>query len=104
MTGVASADERTLIEGEEIKEPEVDLAAFLEKQRISEATTFPTFRPEDDDDIDHELDAILSRRQGDSKPRKGNLQEIAWDKELEEMKREKDAAEAARGLFVLVCQ
>ncbi|KIM66528.1 hypothetical protein SCLCIDRAFT_14507 [Scleroderma citrinum Foug A] len=67
---------------EEVKDSEVDLSAFLERQRISEPATFSTAPwQEDDGDIDHDLD-----------------QTIAWNKGLEEMKREKDAAEAARDL------
>ncbi|KAL4077873.1 hypothetical protein J3A83DRAFT_4156216 [Scleroderma citrinum] len=86
-------------DGEEIKEPEVDLSAFLERQRISEPATFSTAPQEaEDDDIDHDLDRITSGRQAHTRPKKGNVQTIAWDKELEDMKREKDATEAARDL------
>ncbi|KAG6328747.1 hypothetical protein ID866_10341 [Astraeus odoratus] len=86
-------------DGEEIKEPEVDLAAFLERQRTSEPTRFsPATLDNDDDDIDHDLDHITSSRQVLTRPKKGNIRTIAWDKELGEMKLEKDAAEAVRDL------
>ena len=97
-----------LYEGEEAKESEVDLSAFLERQRISEPATFSAAPQEDDDDddddIDHDLDHITSGREAYTRPKKGNVQTIIWDKELEEMKREKDAAEAARGVFLVHCK
>jgi len=96
-----SADRMRFCEGEEVKDPEVDLSAFLERQRISEAATFSTAPQEDDDDdIDHNLDHITSGRKAYIRPKKGNVQTVIWDKDLEEMKREKDAAEAARGVFL----
>ncbi|KAG6326791.1 hypothetical protein ID866_12298 [Astraeus odoratus] len=86
-------------DGEEIKEPEVDLAAFLERQRISKPTMFlPAALEDDDDDIDHDLDHITSSRQVSTRPKKGNVQTMAWSEELDEMKRERDATEAARDL------
>ncbi|KAH7911851.1 hypothetical protein BJ138DRAFT_1234917 [Hygrophoropsis aurantiaca] len=86
-------------DGEEIQEPDVDLSAFLEKQKLSdtsEAQVSPP--PEDDDDIDHTLAHISSRRQAPSQSKKGRMQSIEWDKELDEMSREKAATEAARDL------
>ena len=93
-----------LCEGEEAKESEVDLSAFLERQRILEPATFSTAPQEDDDDIDHDLDHITSERKAYSRPKKGNVQTIIWDKALEEMKQQKDAAEAARGVFLVHCK
>jgi len=98
---VISADRMRFCEGEEVKDPEVDLSAFLERQRISEAATLSTAPQEDDDDdIDHDLDHITSGRKAYTRPKKGNVQTVIWDQDLEEMKREKDAAEAARGVFL----
>ncbi|KAI6116680.1 hypothetical protein EV401DRAFT_40407 [Pisolithus croceorrhizus] len=84
-------------DGEEIREPEVDLSAFLEKQKISEDTTSSAAPPEDDD-IDHDLDHISLGSQARTRSKKGNVQTIAWDGQLEELRREKDAADAARDL------
>ena len=95
-----SADRMRFCEGEEVKDPEVNLSAFLERQRISELATFSTAPQEDDDDIDHDLDHITSGRKAYTRPKKGNVQTVIWDKDLEEMKREKDAAEAARGVVL----
>ncbi|KIJ64369.1 hypothetical protein HYDPIDRAFT_28812 [Hydnomerulius pinastri MD-312] len=88
-------------DGEEIKEPEIDLSAFLEKQRISDSTLSPSSPPaedEDDDDIDPSLAHISSRRQPPSQSKKGRIQTIEWDEKLDEMSREKAVAEANRDL------
>lgn len=87
--------------GEPIVEPEVDLSSFLEKQRISDDLG-PTSQlvaekdvNEDEDDIQKSLDALKGRTLPSSK--KGKVQQIVWDEELENLNREKKAAEAARG-------
>lgn len=81
-------------DGEPIVEPEVDLATFLEKQRI---TDVKDPGPQvDDDDIDTSL-AHISSAANHSKAvadKKGKVHEIEWDRGLEEMIREKAAAEA----------
>ncbi|KAI6030041.1 hypothetical protein EDC04DRAFT_2869051 [Pisolithus marmoratus] len=84
-------------DGEEIREPEVDLSAFLEKQKISDDTT-PSTALLEDDDIDHDLDHITLGTQERTRSKKGNVQTIAWDRQLEELRQEKDAAHAARDL------
>jgi len=89
------------LSGEPIVEPEVDLAAFLEKQRISDGIG-PTAqllekKEEDQDDITAFLNSLKSRTLPPSK--KGNVQQIEWSEELEELNREKKAAEAAKGQF-----
>jgi hypothetical protein len=77
----------------------VDLASFLEKQRISDDVG-PTSRllleekEEDQVDIIY-LDTLTGRTLPSSKKR--NLQQIEWSEDLEELNREKNAAEAARG-------
>jgi len=50
-----------------------------------------------DDDVDHELAHISSHRNPPSTSHKGRIQMIDWDAELEEMSREKAAADASRG-------
>ncbi|KZT69397.1 hypothetical protein DAEQUDRAFT_745231 [Daedalea quercina L-15889] len=81
-------------EGEEIEEPEVDLSAFLERQRLSaqESSAPP---PEEDPEIDATVASMLPGRQGAEPPsKKGKVQQIEWDESLEELSREKAAAEA----------
>lgn len=86
--------------GEEIKEPEVDLSAFLERQRLSDsapALSGGPDAPEDEDEIDHSLAHITSQRQSAFQSKKGRVTTIEWDDSLERMSREKAAAEANRG-------
>ncbi|TFK65308.1 hypothetical protein BDN72DRAFT_889400 [Pluteus cervinus] len=93
-------------DGEPQVEPEVDLSSFLERQRISDDTATPSLvkaqeYPEDDDEeVDHTLDNILSSRTGKSTsaPKKGKVTQMEWDEELEDMAREKAASEAKRDL------
>ncbi|KAJ7085170.1 hypothetical protein B0H15DRAFT_379260 [Mycena belliarum] len=84
-------------DGEPEVEPEVDLAAFLARQRIYDAAG-PVAGEADaesdaDDDVDHSLAHIAS---GGKPPvsRKGKVQEIAWDAGLDALERDKAAAEA----------
>ncbi|KAJ7107801.1 hypothetical protein C8R44DRAFT_637223 [Mycena epipterygia] len=77
-------------------EPEVDLSAFLERQRIEDALgpSVVSRNPAEDDDVDHSLAHISS---GGIKPvvsRKGKVEEIEWDEELDELERDKASAEA----------
>ncbi|OJA20276.1 putative protein 28 [Rhizopogon vesiculosus] len=86
-------------DGEEIREPEVDLSSFLAKQRLSDVSEVTAGVPQvDDDDVDHELAHISSHRNPPSTSQKGRVQTIEWDAELEEMSREKAAADASRDL------
>ncbi|KAF9007122.1 hypothetical protein BDQ17DRAFT_1389208 [Cyathus striatus] len=89
-------------DGEPIVEPEVDLSTFLEKQRLSDAP-IPSLAPEDvadEDDIDHSMVHISSKPQHTTTApsRKGKIEHIQWDKQLEEMSQENAAAEATREL------
>ncbi|KAG1773227.1 hypothetical protein EV702DRAFT_1048313 [Suillus placidus] len=82
-------------DGEEIREPEVDLSSFLARQRlsdVSETTVVAVPRVDDDDELAHS-----SYRTSDIS--EGRVQAIEWDAELEEMSREKGAADASRGDF-----
>ncbi|PSS11039.1 hypothetical protein PHLCEN_2v3335 [Hermanssonia centrifuga] len=87
-------------EGEQIVEPEVDISTFLERQRLSPqpSTAPPPPDDDDDDDIDHTLAHLSPQARQDSKTRKGRVQQIEWDQSLEEMIRQKAAADAAREL------
>ncbi|KAJ8589295.1 hypothetical protein M405DRAFT_900075 [Rhizopogon salebrosus TDB-379] len=85
--------------GEEVREPEVDLSLFLAKQKLSDISEVAAVVPRvDDDDVDHELAHISSHRNPPSTSQKGRAQTIEWDAELEEMSREKAAADASRDL------
>lgn len=56
--------------------------------------------PEDDDDIDHSLaDLHLRETEKQNKDKKGKVRQIEWDNTLEELSREKAAADATRGTF-----
>ncbi|KAF8063954.1 hypothetical protein FPV67DRAFT_194690 [Lyophyllum atratum] len=82
-------------DGEPEVEPEVDLSSFLERQRISDEG--PSIGPvaiTDEGDVDITLAHIGSRTHIAGPTRKGKLEEIEWDHELDEMSREKAAAEA----------
>lgn len=91
--------------GEEIIEPEVDLAGFLERQRLSDSTRAISVEKdagEDEDEIDESLAHITSQRQPALRSKKGRVQTIEWDASLEQMRRENAVAEANRGSSVLV--
>ncbi|KAJ6546653.1 hypothetical protein DFH09DRAFT_1367193 [Mycena vulgaris] len=84
-------------DGEPEVEPEVDLAAFLERQRLSDAagpSVLPAREALDDDDVDHSLAHISSGGAPPVSSRKGKVEEIAWDAELDALERDKAAAEA----------
>uniref|UniRef100_A0A0W0FP34 Uncharacterized protein n=1 Tax=Moniliophthora roreri TaxID=221103 RepID=A0A0W0FP34_MONRR len=90
-------------DGEPIVEPEVDLSAFLEKQRLNEDIGPSAPREKDDegdDDVDHSLDYLntFQPKSDVAASRKGKVQEIQWDNELDELMREKNSADAARDL------
>ncbi|KIK68066.1 hypothetical protein GYMLUDRAFT_36892 [Collybiopsis luxurians FD-317 M1] len=79
-------------DGEPIVEPEVDLTAFLERQKLLKD---PLAAPVDDeDDVDHTLDDLTFKRANI----KGKAQEIEWDDTLGDLLREKESAEATRDL------
>ena len=93
--------------GEPILEPEVDITTLLERQKLDEASGPVYEKPVDDDDVDHTIaPTIGSGRHIHSDPalRKGKIQTVEWDEELEELKREKAAFEATRGGITLPAQ
>ncbi|KAK0472481.1 hypothetical protein IW261DRAFT_1553336 [Armillaria novae-zelandiae] len=88
-------------DGEPIVDPEVDLSSFLGRQRLSDdpASSLQATLPDDDDDVDHSLAHISSRGVGVEAPsRKGKVEQIAWDDELDELSKEKAIADANRDL------
>lgn len=90
-------------DGEPIIEPEVDLSRFMEKQRLADASLLAPGLEEndrDDDDVDTSLAHISSKplSLGSGASRKGKVEQIVWDDELDKMSQEKAAAEAARDL------
>ncbi|KAK0184856.1 hypothetical protein F5146DRAFT_1105974 [Armillaria mellea] len=88
-------------DGEPIMEPEVDLSSFLGRQRLSDdpVSSLQATLPDDDDDVDHSLAHISSCGVGaEALSRKGKVEQIAWDDELDELSREKAVADANRDL------
>ena len=84
----------------EEEEPEVDLSAFLERQRLTDNAPLGLGAEADheDDDVDKSLMYLNSANKGGltgkSKP---FVQTIEWDESLEELLKEKEAADANRG-------
>ena len=93
--------------GEPIVEPEVDLSNFLERQRLAEDTDLPTIPGaskdnKDDEDVDTTLAHISShpsRLNPQVTSKKGKLEQIIWDEEIDRMNRDKKAAEATWGMI-----
>jgi hypothetical protein len=88
------------VEEEEEEELEVDLSAFLERQRLGDETILTTENSkvsEDEDDVDYSLRAKLSNHYGTSNSKKGQVHQIEWDKNMDDLRREKLSAEAVRG-------
>ncbi|KAI0696375.1 hypothetical protein C8T65DRAFT_663737 [Cerioporus squamosus] len=86
-------------DGEEVVEPEVDISALLERQRLSTGPSVVSpASDEDEEDVDQSLAHIGSGGRGLAQSKKGRVQQIEWDADLEELSREKAAAEATRDL------
>lgn len=85
------------------EEPEIDLTVFLARQKLEDAYTIdnledPVRYDADDDDIDTSLaNFSITATARDTNTRKGKVQTIEWNEELEIMSREKAAADAHRG-------
>lgn len=85
-------------------EPEVDLRAFLERQRMEDPHGLPIIPSTvDDDDVDHSLAHITSNPLAERQSRKGKIQHIDWDASLEEMQHDKNVARAQSGACYLNC-
>ena len=112
MVSIYSVDFRELISfrgilGEPIVEPEVDLSNFLERQRLADDTDLPTIPGvikdnKDDEDVDTTLSHIssYSRSNPQATSKKGKLEQIIWDEEIDRMNRDKKAAEATWGMII----
>ncbi|TFK92906.1 hypothetical protein K466DRAFT_594841 [Polyporus arcularius HHB13444] len=85
-------------EGEEVVEPEVDISSLLERQRLSPGPSVVSPASDEDDDVDKSLAHIGGEGRVLAQSKKGRVQQIEWDAELEELSREKAAAEATRDL------
>ncbi|KAI8972540.1 hypothetical protein BD414DRAFT_517873 [Trametes punicea] len=85
-------------EGEEVVDPEVDLSSFLERQKLSSEPSSALSPPDEDEDVDTSLVHITSHLKPQAQSKKGRVQQIEWNAELEELSREKAAADAAREL------
>jgi len=79
---------------DEEPEPEVDLSALMNRQRLDDDTQAVIGVPkvEADDDVDHSLSHFGS--QAPLANRKDRKAVIEWDESLEQMKQEKEKAEA----------
>ncbi|KAI0270657.1 hypothetical protein BC834DRAFT_819272 [Gloeopeniophorella convolvens] len=88
-------------DGRPITEPEVDLSAFLARQRLEDPSApllGPPTADEDDDDVDHSLAHMSSNGRIESAYKKGKAQQIEWDASLEEMRHEINVAQAQSDL------
>ena len=87
--------------GEEIKEPEIDLSNFLARQRLDDAASPSIPKPAtepDEDEVDHSLAHLNSAGlHSAQRSMKGKVRTVEWDEDLENMSREKAAADANRG-------
>lgn len=85
-------------------EPEVDLSSFLARQTLDEADSVSLALGKtelsDDEDVDTSLEKLISKPSSSSRTgiRKGNVQQIEWDDSLEKIRREKEIADANRGM------
>ncbi|KAF8580248.1 hypothetical protein K439DRAFT_1662863 [Ramaria rubella] len=81
---------------EQEPEPEVDLTIFLAKQRLTDQESRkPYVEIGIDDGIDHSLSNFHFTSSSAPNPRKNKTEIIEWDASMDELKREKNAAEAA---------
>lgn len=78
----------------------MDLTSFLDKQRSSDipsSALLSTLDDREDQEVDHTISHISSHRSSVAPSRKGKVEQIDWDTQLDEMSREKAAAEATWG-------
>ena len=77
------------------------MSSFLERQRLdgdSHASNLLS-KDNDDDEIDESLAQYAPKSSDISKTHKGKVQTIEWDEELENIRREKEEADANRGML-----
>ena len=80
-------------------DPEVDLSAFLARQRLEDSSRPLFSQPtnDKDDDVDPSLAHINPISCNKLPSRKGKVQQIEWDASLEEMEHNKNVAQARSG-------
>ena len=85
--------------GQPIVDPEVDLSAFLARQRLEDQSKplFSLATTDKDDDVDPSLAHINPNSAHKLPSRKGKVQHIEWDASLEEMEHNKNIAQARSG-------
>ena len=86
--------------GEVEEESEIDLSRFLERQRLEDSLDAQASlgaEGDDGDDVDDSLAHLGQKAPVSSKSRKGHVQTIEWDESLEELRKEKETADANRG-------
>ena len=72
----------------------------MARQRLEDAeppSLLVNKETEDDSDVDHSLSHLLPKSFARTQDRKGKIQSVEWNEELEEMRREKEIADANRG-------
>jgi len=98
------SDATQSLTGQPIEEPEVDLSAFLQRQRLEDLPELSLVHSTvDDDDVDHSLTHITSNPLRGPQSRKGKIQHIKWDASLEEMQHDKNVAQAQSGPYHPTC-
>lgn len=84
--------------GEEEPEPELDLTSFLARQRLDDSGGPSLIQDaEDDSDVDQSLAHLVHNSSAGLRSHKGKVQSIEWDDGLEQIRREKEIADANRG-------
>jgi hypothetical protein len=79
-------------------DPEVDLSAFLARQRMGDQSKlFGQATTDKDDDVDPSLAHINPNSSNKLPSKKGKIQRIEWDASLEEMEHNKNVAQAQSG-------
>ncbi|KAI0246660.1 hypothetical protein BJV78DRAFT_1252576 [Lactifluus subvellereus] len=86
-------------DGQPTVELEVDLSAFLARQRMEDLPDpLLISGTGDEDDVDHSLAHITSNPLAEHQSRKGKVRQIEWDASLEEMQHDKNVAQAQSDL------
>jgi hypothetical protein len=82
-------------DGQPMVDPEVDLSAFLARQRLEDQSKlFGQATTGKDDDVDPSLAHINPNSSNKLPSKKGKVQRIEWDASLEEMEHNKNVAQA----------
>lgn len=73
----------------------------MERQRLDDTDIHVPVGVEDndDEDVDESLAYLGQKNNVPSKNRKGNTQTIEWDESLEELRKDKESADANRGML-----